>query len=539
MADWPRRVGLYFHTLVRLQQVQVLWRVRRRFATAPPLRGPIPSRRHPRKPARWPVARPEAYFPGPSVRVLGVCRTFEGNVDWSANGADLLWLYNLHYFDGLRALRTPAAMKRNMVESWLRHHADPRGVGWEPYPVSLRVVNWIKWITLDAVVDEAIDNSLALQLRSLEATLEYHILGNHLIANAKALAFAGLFFEGPEADHWYRRGLHILHEQLPEQQLSDGGHYERSPMYHAIFCEDLLDLVNLHQVHDRTVPTWLRRAAERAMTWQFVMTAPDGQFPLLNDAAGGVAPTWSELRAYGAVLGVEPSLPDIADLTYLAGTGYIRGKTGRIDLIVDVGPPGPPFLPAHGHCDALSLVLYVDGEPHLIDVGTSTYEAGTRRDYERSTAAHNTVQVGAREQNELWGSFRMARRLRIETVETTASGFVATVRHFGRNGLRHRRSMGWSAEAVQIIDEVETGARAECVARYHLAPGLEAALSGDNAVVGSARLVFNGADRVRLRHYQHAPEFNRLVDAMVVEATFRKRLMTTIETLPSNPGRDA
>jgi hypothetical protein len=68
------------------------------------------------------------------------------------------------------------------------------------------------------------------------------------MANAKALIFAGSYFQGPEADQWRRIGLSVLSAQLPVQVLSDGGHYELSPMYHSIILEDLLDLVNLRSL---------------------------------------------------------------------------------------------------------------------------------------------------------------------------------------------------------------------------------------------------------------------------------------------------
>ena len=60
---------------------------------------------------------------------------------------------------------------------------------------------------------------------------------------------AGAYFDGPAADFWLRRGLFILRRELAEQVLEDGGHFELSPMYHALILEDLLDLVNLSQVY--------------------------------------------------------------------------------------------------------------------------------------------------------------------------------------------------------------------------------------------------------------------------------------------------
>ena len=53
-----------------------------------------------------------------------------------------------------------------------------------------------------------------------------------------------IVFEGRQAAAWLATGLKVITRELPEQVLADGGNFERSPMYHAIFLEDVLDLVN-------------------------------------------------------------------------------------------------------------------------------------------------------------------------------------------------------------------------------------------------------------------------------------------------------
>ena len=52
-------------------------------------------------------------------------------------------------------------------------------------------------------------------------------------------------FDGPEGARWLTKGLGILARQIPEQILADGGHFERSTMYHALALEDILDLINV------------------------------------------------------------------------------------------------------------------------------------------------------------------------------------------------------------------------------------------------------------------------------------------------------
>ncbi|HPA06712.1 MAG TPA: heparinase II/III family protein, partial [Candidatus Hydrogenedentes bacterium] len=159
--------------------------------------------------------------------------------DWNNPAWEKLWLYNLHYFDDLNAEGGAARSDwhRALITRWVAENPVGKGNGWEPYPLSLRIVNWVKWAWAGNELPPVAVESLALQAHFLSRRLEWHILGNHLLANAKALIFAGLFFDGMEAERWLATGAAIFSRQLGEQVLSDGGHFERSPMYHAQVLE--------------------------------------------------------------------------------------------------------------------------------------------------------------------------------------------------------------------------------------------------------------------------------------------------------------
>ena len=218
-----------------------------------------------------------------------------------------LWLYQLHYFDDLNA---QSAEKRTdwhklLIERWINENPPCRGNGWESYPISLRIVNWIKWTLAGNELSQDAVSSLAVQVRYLFERLEWHLLGNHLFANAKALVFAGLFFQGEEAAKWLNRGLKILSRQVREQILPDGGHFERSPMYHSIILEDLLDLYNLSVAYEQDFPahwkhlpdTWKNRI-QTMRFWLKAMTHPDGEIALFNDAAWRSEEHTSELQSH-------------------------------------------------------------------------------------------------------------------------------------------------------------------------------------------------------------------------------------------------
>src|SRR5262249_47450203 len=144
--------------------------------------------------------------------------------------------------------------------------------------------------------------SLADQVRCLRVRLEYHLFGNHLLANAKALVFAALFFDGAEPKKWLDTGLGILQTELPEQILADGGHFERSPMYHAPILEALLDPLALGRVFAEGIPAELldrwKGLAGGMLTWLGAMSHPDGGIAFFNDAAMNFSPTQAQLLAF-------------------------------------------------------------------------------------------------------------------------------------------------------------------------------------------------------------------------------------------------
>ncbi|NUL58768.1 hypothetical protein GJ612_24855, partial [Escherichia coli] len=140
----------------------------------------------------------------------------------------------------------------------------------------------------------------------LSQMLEFHLFGNHLFANAKALIFAGVFFSGKQAEYYLELGLNILDKELNEQILSDGGHFERSPMYHNIILNDILDLCNLAQVYEivhlrKRLNIWTAKIY-KMLEFSSAMSHPDGNISFFNDSTFGISPTHSQLMLYAKSL---------------------------------------------------------------------------------------------------------------------------------------------------------------------------------------------------------------------------------------------
>ena len=321
---------------------------------------------------------------------------------WNDPECNRLWLYNLHYFDWLRQEGMTREDGDSWIAKWIAENPAPAGCGWEPYPLSLRIVNWVKWHMSGHPLSDEAKQSLAVQVRFLMRRLEYHLLANHLIANAKALVFAGCSFSGPEAEKWLAKGLEIYRQQLPEQILADGGHFERSPMYHSIILEDLLDLKNIGAPLDSD------GYISRMLHWLAVMTGPDGEISFFNDAARGIALSPEKTQRYAQSLGFGPER--IAASEDLPSSGYSRLQQGDAVCLCDTGEIGPAYQPGHVHADALSFELWLKGKKVLTNCGTGRYHNSTERAFQRSSAAHNTLSIDGQNSSEVWSAHRVARR---------------------------------------------------------------------------------------------------------------------------------
>jgi uncharacterized heparinase superfamily protein len=534
----------FFRTIRHLRAGQILNRMTRRISPPAMTGGPAPALRAPK--GLWKSCR------GRRVSMLSPARfSFLGQAaelntagDWNRADQSRLWLYNLHYFDDLRAddAASRSLWHRDLMRRWLTDNPPGTGSGWEPYPTSLRIVNWIGWALAGNDPGTAIIDSLAIQTRVLSATLEFHLLGNHLLANAKALVFAGCFFSGPEADGWLRKGLSLLDDQLDEQILDDGGHFELSPMYHAIILEDVLDLVQLCRVFpaelEAKAQSW-RVGARRMLEWLADMSHPDGEIGFFNDAALGIARTRAELAEYAATFGVlAASRPD--PIRLLSSSGYVRLRTDPFSVIFDVAQIGASYLPGHGHADVLSLEVSLDGQRLVTNGGTSSYANDAVRDEERSTAAHATVEIDGHSSSEVWASFRVGRRAHPFDVFTAAEQdwLSAAASHDGYRWLPgnpvHRRSIVLSPTALSVRDSITGAGNHSVVGRFPLHPSVKSVLQepvGWRLELANGRMV-----RVRIDATSDcvegyfAPAFGQRIARPVIVWRHQGHLPISIET---------
>ena len=401
---------------------------------------------------------------------------------WNAPSKTKLWLYNLHYFDDLSSVTYLEREKQHygFINRWIEENPPCLGNGWEPYPLSLRLVNWVKWFSKKKSVEQKYLNSIAQQASALSQQLEYHILGNHLFANAKALTFVGAYLQGKDADNFLKLGLMLLDREIKEQFLADGAHFELSPMYHEILLWDLLELIDLAKTSQNSqllerLNSW-ELVAEKAVQWLKSMIHPDDEISFFNDAAIGIAASPAEIFDYANKLGIE-SKDSLSLLTTNHASGYSRVQNDNYTLLFDHANVGPDYLPGHAHADSLSFELSVGLQRVFVNSGTSLYGVSRERLRQRETAAHNTVVVAGQSSSEVWSGFRVARRAysRLIKAEENSGNVTLSASHNGYKRLKpkvtHTRTINVLTDSCIITDGLSTKSAAEF--HLHVHPDLE------------------------------------------------------------------
>ena len=418
-----------------------------------------------------PVPSQQSFLSNGSFRFLNTENPNANKINWEAPRRTMLWRYNLHYFDYLRQKSLEPAAATRLLSDWTINVEPFRSVAWQPYPTSLRLVNWLFFLCYHDMEAESgtekIQKSYLLQAAWLNKNLEYHIQANHLFENIKALVFAGAYFEGEFGDSLLKKSQKLLRQELAEQFLPDGFHYEKTPMYHSIMVCGLLDLLNLMKnnssLFESALIDELEDKAIKALDALSTIVPPDQSVPFFNDSANGTAPAYADLIDYSSrTIGYTPAIPQTT-LTQqvLEDAGYYVARLDQNMLIMDCGDIGPAHQPGHTHCDMLSYELWLDGVKVITNCGNFDYENGPQRHYSRSTAAHNTVELDGQDQSEIWGAFRVGRRARVTESHAEKTGDSVYFRgaHDGYRYLRgkpiHRREIELDEDAnLKVTDEI-------------------------------------------------------------------------------------
>ena len=458
---------------------------------------------------------------------LNISHKFSGEIDWNYAKYGKLWAYNLNYFDFLNQKDMTKEVGVNLINGYIKNDKTLKD-GKEPYPISLRGINWVKFLSNNQVKDEVINNTLYFHYSILFKNLEYHLLGNHLLENAFSLLFGAYYFQ---EEKLYNKSYDLLISELNEQVLKDGAHFELSPMYHQIMLFRILDciqLIKLNSWKNDDLLNLLEESSSKMLSWLENVTFNNGDIPMVNDCAFQIAPPTKALLNYGKLLGINKKNIKLSD------SGYRMFKNEKYELFMDMGEVGASYQPGHVHSDTFNFVLHANNQPFIVDTGTSTYEKNDQRQLERSTSSHNTITIGDYDQTQVWGGFRVAKRAKIVLMKESFNLFSSSHNGYKNIGVIHNRKFVTNKDSINIFDDLNKQEVYEQIAHFHFHPSIKNIIIKDSRVYfknSNIEMSFNGKSiSIEKECYEYSHGFNKTENAVKLKVVFESNLETTIYT---------
>ena len=521
------KIALLFNTLRYLKTKQVFYQLWYRIRFTWPIKKRCFLSHLEINLLRWDggIYNLETYKKDNTFNFLNSAKTFGNTIDWNYSSFGKLWTYNLNYFDFLNQENISKETGIRLIQDFIKND-DLLKDGKEPYPISLRGINWVKFLSKNQVKDELINNTLYLHYCILFKNLEYHLLGNHLLENAFSLLFGAYYFQDEKL---YNKSKNLLISELNEQVLKDGAHFELSPMYHQIILSRLLDSIQLIKLNSEwkkdDLLSFLEAKASLMISWLHNITYENGNIPMVNDATFNIAPNSNKIFTYAKHLGINSQTIPLSD------SGYRKINYNNYELLIDVGNVGPSYQPGHAHSDTFNFELIKNGNPIFVDTGISTYEKNAIRQYERATSSHNTVKIGSKDQTQVWGGFRVAKRAKITHLIEKPNLIEASHNGYLSSGYKHTRSFLWGEKYLILSDEINKSTSNNAKAYFHLHSSVTKPLVDSNSIVlesTGVSIEFESASNIFIEEYQLSAGFNKTNLAYKIVVLFDQKLKTKI-----------
>jgi hypothetical protein len=382
------------------------------------------------------------------------------------------------------------------LTDWIAANPVEFGANWQcTMDVAIRAVNWVAALAVcraeaaDAAWMEPVLSSLLLHARFIRANLEYGpARGNHYLSDVVGLlVVAGLFQTSAEGRGWISWSIGQLAREQRHQIRADGCDHEASISYHRLVTELFLVGADAAGVlAPRTLDPSVRAALGRMLGFVADYTRPDGLAPQIGDADNGrllpledygLADQRAHLHLFRQAGVQTPTVRESA--AYAAGGFYVL-RTGDLYAALRCGDVGLYGRGCHAHNDLLGFELCWRDVPLVVDPGSFLYTADpAQRNAFRSTAAHATLQIDDREQNEVPADrlFAMPDRARAEALVFTAQPIpVFQGRHSGyrtpADSCLHTRTVRLDGPGgrLELTDDIQSSANHDLTWRFPLAP---------------------------------------------------------------------
>lgn len=433
-----------------------------------------------------------------------------------------------------------------IIKSWISDNPYLKGVNWySNIEINLRLINWfLCWEVLDAdslmvenkvfkefVAKDWIPSIYSHCMYSYQNPSKYSSANNHLVSEYSGLFIASSKWEFQESEKWKQYSKKGLEEEIVKQHSSKGINKEEAAEYIQFVTDFFLIAFIVGEKTQNPFSLKYKLYLHNIFNYIFNFLDSKGNFPPYGDEDDGKCfivdfderfNNFKSLLTSGAIIfqdsrlkiksngfdlknkllfgescrdafGLVPSVPieEKSEFYKEEGHFFFRKKDNNNDEIYlhfDAAPLGFLSIAAHGHADALSIILHIDGDPILIDPGTYIYHTHKEwRNYFISTLAHNTICIDHLNQAlqggpTLWLQHYktqvsdLIQTDKIESVTASNNGYEAV-------GCSHQRTVYFerNTNKFTITDEIDVNQENhEIFQPWHLHPSVEIGIVNDN-----------------------------------------------------------
>lgn len=433
--------------------------------------------------------------------------------------------------------------------SWNLQNPYLYGINWRSnIEVNLRLITWFFcWELLDveSITQENdefrrfVDSEWILMiyqhcLFSFSNPSKYSSANNHLVSEYAGLFVASTKWNFPESEKWNKYSKEGLEKEILKQHSSNGINKEEAAEYIQFITDFFLLAYIVGERSGNPFSDNYRDMLLKIFTYIYDFLDLKGNYPKYGDEDDGKCYVLDYQQDYDNFRSLMTSASiifknqmfkskssgidnknrilfgeqgattySLLPVTEYCGFSkfykeeghFILRKTSlnhEIFIHFNAAPLGYLSIAAHGHSDALSFVLHIDGQPIFIDSGTYTYHTEKKwRDYFIGTLSHNTVRINYKNQAlnvgpTLWVKHYKCYILHSES-DANQDRIIATHNGYLKEKVWHVRELCFNKNKyeIKIIDtiEIQNKRRTTVEIPFHISPGTELSFEEDRFMI--------------------------------------------------------
>lgn len=464
---------------------------------------------------------------------------------WEINRMLFLPILSIHFNDTNKM--DYLTLFSDIISSWKKNNPYMVGLNWySNIELSIRLINWaISWDILNVpelikknerfkrFVEEDWLPIIYLHCKRISATFsKYSSANNHLIAELAGLFISSTLWEFNESRKWREIAKKGLEKEIQIQYSNNGVNREEASGYIQFITDffiissayakksnndfsdayynridsicnymyDLLDIkgnvIRYGDEDDGNILFFYQDDFEN----NFKSILSTGTFLFSNSKykAKSIGFDLKNRILFGESAKLEydivntKSIQETSSIYPDEGHFFLRKTKENREILChfDAAPLGYLSIAAHGHADALSFILHVDGRPIIVDNGTYTYHTDhSFRKYFKGTLAHNTIRVDKQDQSKYDGPSLWSEHFNCKVLEHNTSPEKDEIfaQHDGyrKFGINHFRKIIFEKDKnrIVIIDNmvVENDNEHFLEMCYHLSPEVISKAKGENS----------------------------------------------------------